>query len=107
MRSEHLALLALSMHALRLAVANLRQHRRRLFVAMAGIGVAIFMLLLQLAFLQGVRIQATRLFDEFQFDLAVVPATYQFLYSGGAFERVRLTQAMAEKSVTATFSLNI
>ncbi len=104
---EREAFLALSRQGLRLAMANLLQHRRRLYVAMAGIGVAILLLLLQLAFLQGVRIQATRLFDAFQFDLAVVPATYQFLYSGGSFERVRLTQAMADKAVTGQFHLNI
>jgi putative ABC transport system permease protein len=90
-----------------LAASNLTQHRTRLYVALSGIGVAILLLLLQIAFLHGVRVEATRLYDDFDFDLAVVPVTYQFLYSGGAFDRVRLTQAQADKDVTQSFGLNI
>jgi len=93
--------------ALSLAASNLLQHRTRLYVALSGIGVAILLLLLQIAFLQGVRVEATRLYDDFTFDLAVVPVTYQFLYSGGSFDRVRLTQAQADKDVTDAFGLNI
>ncbi len=92
---------------LSLAASNLGQHKTRLYVALAGIGVAILLLLLQIAFLHGVRVEATRLYDDFDFDLAVVPVTYQFLYSGGAFDRVRLTQARADRDVTQTFSLNV
>lgn len=90
-----------------LAASNLLQHRTRLYVALCGIGVAILLLLLQIAFLHGVRVEATRLYDDFDFDLAVVPVTYQFLYSGGAFDRVRLTQAQADTDVTQAFGLNI
>ena len=90
-----------------LAASNLAQHRTRLYVAISGIGVAILLLLLQIAFLHGVRLEATRLYDDFDFDLAVVPATYQFLYSGGTFDRVRLMQAQADKDVTQAFGLNI
>ncbi len=93
--------------ALSLAASNLLQHRMRLYVALAGIGVAIFLLLMQIAFLHGVRVEATRLYDDFDFDLAVVPVTYQFLYSGGSFDRVRLTQAQADSDVTESFGLNI
>jgi putative ABC transport system permease protein len=93
--------------ALSLAASNLLQHRARLYVALSGIGVAILLLLLQIAFLHGVRVEATRLYDDFDFDLAVVPVTYQFLYSGGSFDRVRLTQAQADKDVTDAFGLNI
>jgi putative ABC transport system permease protein len=93
--------------ALSLAASNLLQHRNRLYVAVAGIGVAILLLLLQIAFLHGVRVEATRLYDDFDFDLAVVPVTYQFLYSGGTLDRVRLMQAQADKDVTDAFGLNI
>lgn|GEM_PF-2417710 len=94
-------------HCLALAFANLTQHRTRLYVALSGIGVAIVLLLMQIAFLNGVRVEATRLYDAFDFDLAVVPVTYQFLYSGGVFDRVRLTQAQADRSVRDAFGLNI
>lgn len=98
---------ALARQCIGLAAANLTQHRTRLYVALSGIAVAIILLLLQIAFLNAVRMEATRLYDAFTFDLAVVPVTYQFLYSGGAFDRVRLTQAQADPGVTDSFGLNI
>jgi putative ABC transport system permease protein len=103
-RAEHVET---AKRAMSLAASNLLQHRSRLYVALAGIGVAIFLLLMQIAFLHGVRVEATRLYDDFDFDLAVVPVTYQFLYSGGAFDRVRLMQAQADKDVSAAFGINI
>lgn len=96
-----------AVRAVSLAASNLLQHRTRLYVAIAGVGVAIFLLLMQIAFLHGVRVEATRLYDDFDFDLAIVPVTYQFLYSGGSFDRVRLTQARADSGVADAFGLNI
>jgi putative ABC transport system permease protein len=60
-----------------------------------------------MAVLDAVRTQVTRLYDDFDFDVALVPANYQFLYSSGTFDRVRFTQARAVDGVAATFSLNI
>lgn len=90
-----------------MALANLAQHRTRLLVAIIGTGVPIVLIFLQMSVLGAARTQVTRLYDDFDFDLAMVPATYQFLYSGGTFDRVRFTQARAVEGVAATFSLNI
>jgi putative ABC transport system permease protein len=89
------------------ALANLAQHRTRLLVAIIGTGVPIVLIFLQLSVLGAARTQVTRLYDDFDFDLVMVPATYQFLYSGGTFDRVRFTQARAVEGVAGTFNLNI
>jgi putative ABC transport system permease protein len=89
------------------ALANLTQHKMRLFVALAGTAVPIVLLALQIASLNAARIQVTRLYDDFRFDLVIVPSTYQFLVAGGTFDRVRFTQARAVPGVAGTFALNV
>lgn len=90
-----------------IALANLFQRKARLLVALAGTGVPIVLLALQMASLNAARIQVTRLYDDFSFDLVLVPYTYQFLYASGTFDRVRFTQARAVEGVADTFALNI
>ena len=89
------------------ALANLTQHRLRLVIAVLGTSVPIVLLLLQMAFLSGTRTQVTRFYDGFDFNIAVVASTYQFLVEGGTFDRVRLTQAHANPGVARTYSLNV
>ena len=90
------------------AWSNISQNRRRLMVAVTGTSVAILLLILQMAFLAGVRYEATRLYEYFDFDVALIPQSYQFLRASGEFDTVRLLQAKAaEKNVTEIFSLNI
>jgi putative ABC transport system permease protein len=89
------------------ALANLLQHRTRLFVALIGTGVPIVLVCLQLAVLDAAREEVTRLYNDFGFDLALVPSAYQFLNGGATFDRVRFTQARAVDGVAATFSLNV
>lgn len=93
--------------ALFLAVSNLTQHRMRLVVALVGTAVPIVLLIMQMAVLDSVRIQVTRLYDYFAFDVVIVPPTYQFLFEGGTFDRVRLLQALAVPGVAESFNLNI
>lgn len=90
-----------------IASANLLRDRSRLIVAIAGTAVPILLLLLQLALLHGVRTQVTRLYEDFNFDIALVPATYEFLFSSGEFDRVRLAQAATTPGVAGVFSLNV
>ena len=90
-----------------LAISNLAQHPVRLLVALIGTAVPIILLVMQMAVLDAVRIQVTRLYDYFAFDLVVLPPTYQFLAEGGTFDRVRLLQARAIPGVAETFNLNI
>ena len=90
-----------------MALANLLQDRSRLAVAIAGTAVPILLLLLQLALLHGVRTQVTRLYEDFAFDMVLLPSTYEFMFSSGSFDRLRLAQAGATPGVAATFSLNV
>jgi putative ABC transport system permease protein len=90
-----------------MALANLLQDKSRLAVAIAGTAVPILLLLLQMALLHGVRTQVTRLYDDFSFDVALLPSTYEFMFSSGAFDRLRLAQAGAVPGVAAIFSLNV
>jgi putative ABC transport system permease protein len=90
----------------RMALANLLQDRRRLLAAIGGVAVALFLLLLQIAVLDGARLKVTQLFDDFDFDLAVVPDSYQFLLSFDTVDRVALSAAEATDGVAETFGLN-
>ena len=90
-----------------MALANLLQDKSRLAVAIAGTAVPILLLLLQMALLHGVRTQVTRLYEDFAFDIAVLPSTYEFMFSSGAFDRLRLAQAGAVPGVAGIFSLNV
>ncbi|MEE8438164.1 MAG: ABC transporter permease [Micropepsaceae bacterium] len=83
------------------------QRRLRLVVALAGTAVPIVLLLMQMAFLSGARLQVTRFYEAFNFDIAIISSDYQFLVEGGAVDRVRLTQANALPEVVDTFAINI
>lgn len=89
------------------ALANLLQHRRRRLVAILGTAVPILLLFFQIAFLHAARTQVTRLYDDFNFDLAVIPQSYEFLFQNGTFDRSRLMQARALDGVADTFRINI
>jgi len=89
------------------AWANLRQRPMRSLVATTGIAFAIFLMFLQLGFLDSARRASTQIFEFFDFDLALVARDYQFLYSAPRFDRIRLTQLAASPDVAETFNLNI
>jgi putative ABC transport system permease protein len=90
-----------------MAFANLAQYRVRLSVALLGTAVALLLLLLQVSFLTAIRTQATAVYDLLDFDIALVPGTYQTLIYTGAIDRVRLSQAGSVEGVSASAALNI
>lgn len=90
-----------------MAGANLLQHRLRLLAALAGIAVALFLLVLQIAVLDAAKSKVTQLYDDFNFDLAAVPDTYQFLLNFETIDRVVLDQARATGDVSQSFGLNV
>ena len=90
-----------------IAVSNLKQHKIRTATASFGIVFAIFLIFLQLGFLQSVKKEATLLYEYFDFDLAMVSKDYQFLYSPPSFDRIRLTQARSNPQVSDSFNLNV
>jgi len=89
------------------AGANLLQHRLRLLAALAGIAVALFLLVLQISVLDAAKAKVTMLYNDFNFDLAAVPDTYQFLLNFETVDRVVLNQAQATGDVTQSFGLNV
>jgi putative ABC transport system permease protein len=92
---------------LSIAAANLVQDRLRFAIAVVGTAVPILLLLLQMALLAGVRTEVTRLYNDFDFDIALVPVTYEYMFSTGVFDSVRLAQAQAVAGVADTFALNV
>ena len=65
---------------LNFAWLNLRRgDRLRVLVAVAGAGVAIFVVLLHLAFLRAVQDKASQVYDLFNADVVLVSDRFQFL----------------------------
>jgi putative ABC transport system permease protein len=90
-----------------IAVANLAQRPVRLTVALLGTSAALLLLLLQISFLVSVRAQASALYSLFDFDIALVPSSYQILVYTGTLDRVRLSQARSVDGVVAATALNV
>jgi putative ABC transport system permease protein len=74
-------------------------------VAIGGVAFAITMVLLQLGFLQAVRITATDMYEHLDFDIVLVPRTYDQFYASGVFPRERLQQALGVAGVTGAAPL--
>jgi putative ABC transport system permease protein len=89
------------------ATSNLLQHRLRLLAALAGVSVALFLLTLQISVLDAAKAKVTQLYDDFNFDLAAVPDTYQFLLNFETIDRVVLDQARATGDISRAFGLNV
>jgi putative ABC transport system permease protein len=89
------------------ALDNLTERRLRLAAALSGVAVALFLLLLQVAILDAMRAKITQLFDDMNFDLAIVPDTYQFLLTFETFNRVALNEASSTGDVAGTYGLNV
>jgi putative ABC transport system permease protein len=89
------------------AGSNLLQHRLRLVAALAGVAVALFLLTLQISILDAAKAKVTQLYDDFNFDLAAVPDTYQFLLNFESIDRVVLDQGRATGDISRAFGLNV
>jgi putative ABC transport system permease protein len=89
------------------AGSSLLQQRLRLVAALAGVAVALFLLTLQISVLDAAKAKVTQLYDDFNFDLAAVPDTYQFLLNFETIDRVVLDQARATGDVSQAFGLNV
>jgi putative ABC transport system permease protein len=89
------------------AASNLFQHRLRLLAALAGVAVALFLLTLQISILDAAKAKVTQLYDDFNFDVAAVPATYQFLLNFETIDRVVLDQGRATGDISQAFGLNV
>ncbi|HEY3637350.1 MAG TPA: ABC transporter permease [Rhizomicrobium sp.] len=90
-----------------IAGANLLQHQLRLVAALAGVAVALFLLTLQISVLDAAKAKVTQLYDDFNFDVAAVPDTYQFLLNFEGIDRVVLDQGRATGDMAQAFGLNV
>jgi putative ABC transport system permease protein len=107
-RSKRLvAVVSLARSCFVVAAANLLEHRLRLGAALAGVAVALFLLILQVSVLNAAREKITILYDDLNFDLAIAPDTYQFLLSFDTVHRIVLDIACSTGDVADTFGLNV
>ncbi len=84
-----------------LALRNVLHGGARSLAAVAGIVFVVVMVLLQLGFYGAVESTATNLYDELEFDIALVAPEYDQLYDTGAIPLERLRQAGALETVVA------
>ncbi len=93
---------------LNFAWLNLRRgDRLRVLVAVAGAGVAIFVVLLHLAFLRAVQDKASQVYDLFDADVVLVSDRFQFLYNMPEFPVARLRQANSHPAVAGVGAVSI
>jgi putative ABC transport system permease protein len=82
-----------------LALRNVLHGGSRSLLAIAGVGFSITLVLLQLGFLEAVRITATTVFDQLDFDVALLSPQYEQFFGPGSFPLARLEQAESEAGV--------
>src|SRR5207249_3107158 len=94
-----------------LALRNVVHGGRRSLAAISGVAFSLTMVLLQLGFLEAVKITAANNFDQIDFDIVLLSPRYEQFYASGFFPLERLTLARSIESVTsaipmyATFNL--
>lgn len=76
-----------------LALRNVSQGGRKSLAAVSGAAFSLTMVLLQLGFLQAVRITATNNFDQLDFDVVLLSSRYEQFYAPGFLPLERLRQA--------------
>src|SRR3954454_1434695 len=82
-----------------LALRNVMKGGARSLLAIAGVGFSITLVLLQLGFLEAVRITATTVFDQLDFDVALLSPQYEQFFGPGSFPLARLKEAGEEEGV--------
>jgi putative ABC transport system permease protein len=88
-----------------LALRNVTHARSRSLIAIAGIAFATVMVLLQLGFLQAVKVTASVNYDRLNFDVALVSPEFEQFYDPGSFPPDRLRQADSLEDVTTAWPL--
>lgn len=90
-----------------LAFLQLKQHPRRLLIAVAGIAMSTLGILCQMGFEDSLFRSATRLFQELDADLVLISPQYQFMVLPAAFTERRLYQALAIEGVKSIAPLRL
>jgi putative ABC transport system permease protein len=84
-----------------LALLNVLHGGKRSLITVVGMALALVMVLLELGFLEAVRITAAINYDQLEFDVALVSAQFEQYYTPGRFPGARLMQARSLSEVTA------
>jgi putative ABC transport system permease protein len=84
-----------------LALQNVLHGRARSAAAIAGIGFAVVMVILELGFLEAVRIAASVNYDNLDFDVALVSPQFEQFYDPGTIPLRRLVAAEGVPAVVA------
>ena len=84
-----------------LALRNVIHGGMRSLLAIAGVAFSITLVLLQLGFLEAVRITATTVFDQLDFDVVLLSPQYEQFFGPGAFPLGRLKEAESVPGVIA------
>ncbi len=84
---------------------NVRLAPRRSLAAIVGMGSSLTLVLLQLGFLNAVRVTATNLFDLLEFDIVLTAPSYDTMYDTGFVPRDRLTLAESVSTVGSSSPL--
>lgn len=90
-----------------LAFLQLKQHPRRLLIAVAGIAMSTLGILCQMGFEDSLFRSATRLFQELDTDLVLISPQYQFMVLPDAFTERRLYQSLSVEGVSSIASLRL
>ncbi len=88
-----------------IALRNVMHGGRRTLAAVAGVAFAVTMVLLQLGFYGAVKITATNLYEQLDFDVVLLSATYDQFFAPGEFPMERLRQARSVDSVDRAMPL--
>ena len=89
-----------------LALQNVRHGRSKTAIAIAGIGFAVVMVILQLGFLEAVKIAASVNYDQLDFDLALVSPQFEQFYDPGTIPLRRLIEVEGLSTVEAARPLH-
>ena len=84
-----------------LALRNVMHGGFRSVLAIAGVGFSITLVLLQLGFLEAVRVTATTVFDQLEFDVALISPEYEQFFGPGSFPLNRLKESASDPDVLA------
>jgi putative ABC transport system permease protein len=90
-----------------LAFLQLKQHPRRLLIAVAGIAMSTLGILCQMGFEDSLFRSATRLFQELDADLVLISPQYQFMVLPDSFTERRLYQSLSVEGVESIASLRL
>ena len=90
------------------AIKNTFSNPKRSLTATAGICLSILLVLVQLGFLNAAKRAVTLLYEDFDFDIAMVSNNFQFLHRAPPIDRIKLAQVSgAVPEILDTFQLNV